>query len=148
MLFKLPGELHLFFDLGIRRICANEGARLSDKMLGTLFEQFVGMELLRAIRIYNCSNPALKLKYWRDHAGPEVDYVIDLQDPYCPVEVKWTTLAKESHCKHLLTFMSEYDTTEYGYIVCKTPRRMLLAEKIIAIPWQELYAVVVPLLQK
>lgn len=136
-------DKYLMFDLGIRRISANEGLQLSDKMFGDLFEQFIGMELLRYLRIHK---PSLELKYWRDHAGPEVDYVIDLQGRYCPIEVKWTTIPKSNDCKHLLTFMNEYPTTEYGYIVCQTPRPLLLNEKILAIPWQELYTTLVGIL--
>ena len=135
---------YLFFDLGVRRVCANEGTRLPDKMLGHLFEQFIGMELQRYLRLYN---PASTLKYWRDHGGPEVDYVIDLQGTYCPIEVKWAEMPKENHCKHLLTFMNEYPTTEHGYLVCRTSRKMLLHNKILAIPWQELFQIIVPILQ-
>lgn len=136
-------DKYLFFDLGIRRVCANEGLRLPDKILGNLFEQFVGMELQRYIRIHK---PSLQLNYWRDHAGPEVDYVINLQDRYCPIEVKWTELPKESHCKHLITFMNEYPTTEYGYVICRTPRKMLLSKNILAIPWQDLYETILPII--
>lgn len=137
-------DKYLFFDLGIRRVCANEGLRLPDKILSHLFEQFIGMELLRYIRVHN---PLLQLKYWRDHAGPEIDYVIDLQGRYCPIEVKWTELPKANDCRHLVTFMNEYQTTEYGYLVCRTPRRMLLNDKIIAIPWQELYETMLSILE-
>ena len=38
---------YLFFDLGVRRACANEGTRLSARSMGSLFEQYVGLELLR-----------------------------------------------------------------------------------------------------
>jgi len=133
-------DKYLFFDLGIRRVCANEGIKLPDKIMAQLFEQFVGMELLRTIRVYK---PSLKLKYWRDHAGPEVDYVIDLQGKYCPIEVKWTDLPKVNHCKHLTTFMQEHETTEFGYVVCQTPRKMLLTPRIMAIPWQTLTETIV-----
>lgn len=138
-------DKYLFFDLGIRRICANEGLRLPHKIMGNLFEQFIGMELQRYIRIYK---PSLKLKYWRDHAGPEVDYVIDLQDRYCPIEVKWTDLPKTSHCNHLITFMNEYSTSQYGYIVCRTPKKMLLHDKVMAIPWQDLHETFLSVLQE
>lgn len=138
-------DKYLLFDLGIRRICAKEGLQLSDKLLENLFEQFVGMELLRYIRIHR---PTLQLKYWRDHSGPEIDYVLDLQGSYCPIEVKWSTLPKNSDCKHLITFMNEYPTTEFGYIVCRAEKPLLLHEKIMAIPWQMLYEIMVTLLLK
>lgn len=137
-------DKYVFFDLGVRRICANEGLRLPEKVMANLFEQFIGMELQRYLRIYK---PSFKLKYWRDHAGPEVDYVIDCQGYYCPIEVKWSDLPKVNQCKHLMTFMKEYPSTPYGYLVCRTPKKMLLNEKILAIPWQDLHEMVFGVLQ-
>lgn len=37
---------YLFFDMGIRRACANEGIKLSQRMLGDLFEQYIGTEFI------------------------------------------------------------------------------------------------------
>jgi hypothetical protein len=34
-------------DMGVRRLCAGEGRRLPRKRLGQLFEQWVGLELIR-----------------------------------------------------------------------------------------------------
>jgi len=39
-------------------------------VLGALFEQFMGLELLRAARP---TSPPLHLRFWRDPDGPEVD---------------------------------------------------------------------------
>ncbi len=41
---------YLFFDLGVRRAAAEEGPRPGARVLGSLFEQYVGVELLRAFR--------------------------------------------------------------------------------------------------
>jgi predicted AAA+ superfamily ATPase len=126
---------YLFFDLGIRRICAKEGRRLSQKTLAALFEQFVGMEILRYIKLYA---PSYQLKYWRDHAGPEIDYVIDMNHRYLPIEVKWTENPTAKDCRHLEKFMDEYPCEEWGYLICRAEKARKMSNRIIALPWQEL----------
>lgn len=126
---------YLFFDLGIRRASANEGVKLSQKVMADLFEQYVGMEL---IYLSQLGFPQAKIRYWRDTAGPEIDYVIDMAHQYIPVEVKWTDKPNLSDAKHLQKFLQEYPDVTAAYIVCRTPKRYKLAEKIIALPWQEL----------
>ena len=42
---------YLFFDLGIRRLAAEEGIQLSQKILGQLFEQFIILEFIRKSRM-------------------------------------------------------------------------------------------------
>ena len=79
---------YLFFDLGIRRIAASEGLRLPQKYFGDLFEQFIGIEILKLIKIFA---PQAKCRYWRDHSGPEVDYIIEYNRQYLAIEVKWTS---------------------------------------------------------
>lgn len=126
---------YLFFDLGIRRACANEGNRLSQKMLADLFEQYIGTELIYHSQL---KSPHIKVKYWRDLAGPEVDYVLDAAHRYIPIEVKWTDKPNINDAKHILKFLSEYKETDQGYIICRTPHRYKLTDHITALPWQEL----------
>lgn len=126
---------YLFFDLGVRRICAKEGLHLSQKSLGIQFEQFVGIELNRYLRL---KNENFKLCYWRDHNGPEIDYVIEMDHEFLPIEVKWTDKPSLSDCKHLLKFLEEYPCKKMCYIVCRVSRKRLLTDRIMALPWQEL----------
>src|SRR3989338_4973890 len=79
-------EKYLFFDLGVRRLAAHEGTRLPRGNLGMLFEQFIGLELLRSVHI---NGHGAKVRFWRDPDGPEVDWVIDNDGCYTPLEVKW-----------------------------------------------------------
>lgn len=125
---------YLFFDLGIRRICANEGVQLPQKILSELFEHYVGNELIHLCQL---ASSLIKVKYWRDSAGPEVDYVLDAANRYIPIEVKWSEQPDANDARHLRKFMQEYPV-EQAYIVCRTPHRYRLDEKILAIPWQEL----------
>jgi len=125
----------LFFDLGVRRAAADEGRRLPPRVLGALFEQFVGLELLRATRE---ASAHLKLNFWRDPDGPEVDWVVVGEGRWLPVEVKWSAAPTERDARHLQTFLSEYAKAREGVIVCRTPRRFKIAPRITAIPWQEI----------
>jgi len=127
---------YLFFDLGVRRVCAREAPQIHQELAGGLFEQMVGLELLRAIRL---RGHKLKLRFWRDPGGPEVDWVIEDQGQYIPIEVKWTEEPSVKDARHLKLFLKEYpQINPSGYVVCRTPRRVKLDEYITAIPWQEI----------
>jgi predicted AAA+ superfamily ATPase len=103
--------------------------------MAMLFEQFIGMELLRHLRLYA---PHFQLKYWRDHNGPEVDYVIDMNNTYLPIEVKWTTNPSVKDAAHLIKFMQEYPCTEIVYLICRVTHPRQIAPGIVALPWQAL----------
>lgn len=127
---------YLFFDLGVRRLCANEGIKLPAKYIGSLFEQFIGLEL---INILNLTQELGKIYFWRDASGScEVDWVIDQQGQYIPIEVKLTASPTISDTKHLQTFLSEYENTDKAYIICTAPRKIKLHDRIYALPWQEI----------
>ncbi len=127
---------YVFFDLGVRRVCAEEGAGTNSRFFGPLFEQWVGLELRRLMQL-NSQNG--QVKFWRDTGGPEVDWVIEASSRYCPVEVKWTATPTPSDVRHLKAFMNEYsDRVSQGYVVCRTPKPMMLSDNITAIPWQNL----------
>lgn len=126
---------YIFFDLGIRRLCAEEGAQLPLTTMAHLFEQFVGLELIRNSRLMEES---VKIRYWRDHAGPEVDYVIECNHNYTPIEVKWSEQPTEKDCRHLQIFLNEYTNAKQGYIICRTPKAFLITKNIMALPWQDI----------
>ena len=126
---------YLFFDLGVRRVVADEGPRPPARVLGAIFEQFVGLELLRATRQ---TAGSVGLRFWRDPDGPEVDWVVVTEGRWLPVEVKWSDAPTERDVRHLQTFLSEYSKASTGVVVCRTPRRFKITPKIIAVPWQEI----------
>lgn len=125
----------LFFDLGVRRLCAEEGIHLPIATMANLFEQFVGLELIRHARL---KSSLIKILYWRDHAGPEIDYIIQHDSHYIPIEVKWSERPTEKDCRHLEIFLQEYKNSKEAFIVCQTPKRYLLKSNITVIPWQEI----------
>lgn len=129
---------YLFFDLGIRRACANEGTRLPQRLLANLFEHYVGNELVSHTEL---TSPHIKVKYWRDTAGPEVDYVLDNSHQYISIEVKWSEQPDVKAIGYLKKFMQVYPTAQQAYVVCRTPRRYKLADNVIALPWQEISSI-------
>jgi len=126
---------YLFFDLGIRRVCGDEGTKLPIKQMGLLFEQWVGLELIRMARL---TIEPIKIHFWRDPDGPEIDWVIKTEEELVPIEVKWTAQPTRQDIKHILLFMKEYPNANKGYVVCQTPQKIKLADNIYALPWQEL----------
>ena len=128
-------ERYLFFDLGVRRLAAREGTKLSRDTMGRIFEQFIGLELLRLAR---AKNQAVKIKFWRDPDGPEVDWIIDAGGAYIPLEVKLTENPSSGDIRHLEVFLSEYESAKIGYLVCQVLRKANLSDKVIAIPWQSI----------
>ena len=131
-------QKYLFFDLGVRRIAAGEGIRLPDAIMGHLFEQFVGLELLHMLRT---SMPAARLRFWRDLNGPEVDWVVQSTNLLVPIEVKWTDSPTIKDARHLKLFLAEYPEASLGYIVCRVQRPIKLGDRIHVVPWQDLASI-------
>ncbi|MCC5842940.1 MAG: ATP-binding protein [Verrucomicrobia bacterium] len=124
----------LFFDLGVRHAAA--GLRpVADTVLatpGSCFEQWVGMELHRRISYANRG----RLHYFRTRDGMEIDYILEQDDQWIPIEVKWTEHPDPKDARHLKTFLAEHPgNTSEGYVVCRCVRPAKLAPNITAIPW-------------
>ncbi len=102
---------------------------------GSLFEQFVGLELISCGRL---SSKKIKIMFWRDPDGPKVDWVVEYEDEYIPVEVRWTDVPTKRDIKHLELFLAEYKEAKTAYLICQVPRKLKLAKDIYAIPWQEI----------
>jgi uncharacterized protein len=126
---------YLFFDLGLRRLTAREQTTLPKKYLGNLFEQFIGLELIRWSRLQDSK---ISVHFWRAPSGPEVDWVLSRNDELLPIEVKWTDTPSSRDSKHLELFLSEYPKAKKGYVVCQTSHNQVLSENIEAISWKDL----------
>ena len=130
---------YIFFDLGVRRVASLEGREVGANRRGEWFEQFVGLEIIRLIQ----NKPMhLKLRFWRDPDGPEVDWVIQKNRQYIPIEVKLKESPPLQDCKHLRTFLKEYECPYGAFIVCTTPRKFKIEENITVIPWKEIPSLV------
>ncbi len=128
-------QRYIMFDLGIRRVAGREGLELPEKHLGGLFEQYVGLELIKLARL---EEEPSRIRFWRDPDGPEVDFIIEKNHHYTPVEVKWSSAPTEGDARHIEVFLREYSNSDMGYIVCQTPRAFQVTKHVKAIPWQEI----------
>jgi len=124
----------LLFDLGVRHAAA--GLEVSRATIrsnpGPLFEQWVGLELWRRLQYLGQG----ELSYLRTRDGAEIDFLVERKGRVIPFEVKWTEHPTLSDARHLITFLKEYPRQpEHGYIVCRCPRPLALADNITALPW-------------
>lgn len=123
-----------FFDLGVRHAAA--GLRpCPDTVLadpGHCLEQWVGLEIHRRLGYAGRGS----LTYFRTRDGMEIDYVVELDDRFIPIEVKWTDKPTFRDTRHLRTFLAEHaDKTSRAFVVCRCPRPAQLDDQITAIPW-------------
>jgi predicted AAA+ superfamily ATPase len=124
----------LLFDMGVRRLAAREGSRLLPARAGELFEHYVGLELIRLLRLHH---PSARVRFWRDPDGPEVDWVVEHHGRYLPIEVKFTDRPSARDARHLDVFLDEYSSAS-GLVVCSAPRKTRLGPRVTAVPWQAL----------
>jgi uncharacterized protein len=123
-----------FFDLGVRHAAAGlspstETVRANP---GPIFEQWVGIELWKRLQYLGEG----KLHYQRSRDGAEVDFIIERGDHLTPIEVKWTERPSRSDTRHLRQFMKEHPTqAQQGFVICRCPRPMEIAENVMALPW-------------
>lgn len=125
---------YLIFDTGVGRVAAREGHPLPLSRMGELFEQFVGIEIIRYCRLHA---PDARLRFWRDPDGPEVDWVLEHPGGLLPIEVKRGDRPSERDTRHLQVFLEEYGGHR-GLVVCSAPRPLRLSRTVTAVPWQEL----------
>ncbi|MEW6365881.1 MAG: AAA family ATPase [Acidobacteriota bacterium] len=129
---------YVFFDLGVRNACAgalrSEGVQSEE--WGSRFEQWVGLSILRH---YRSIDEDARIYYWRDHSGPEVDWVIERSGRWTPVEAKLTDNPQARHIRHLAVFLDEYpDRTDQAILVYAGERERKLADRVTAVPWHQL----------
>jgi predicted AAA+ superfamily ATPase len=127
----------LFFDLGVRNAAA--GLEPAPELVaadpGRLFEQWVGLELHRRLGYLGGG----RLYHLRTKDGAEIDYIVERGARLAPIEVKWTERPRAADARHLVTFLRENPKrARAGYLVCRCPRPMRLAEGVVAIPWHQL----------
>ncbi|MDO8527595.1 MAG: AAA family ATPase [Deltaproteobacteria bacterium] len=124
---------YLLFDMGVRRLCTGEGTAVTKTRLGELFQQYVGLELIRHARL---AEKRTRIKFWRDPDGPEVDWVIEREGEFIPIEVKWSAAPVSKDARHLETFLKEYPQAKKGYVICQTPNPADITPHVTAISWK------------
>ncbi len=127
-----------FFDTGVRNALAR--IPLNPQILklqgGRLFEQWVMTELYQRC-VY--LGREYRLFFWKTVSGVEVDIIIATPDEVIPLEVKWAASVSKSDYKPIEIFLDTYSKISHrGFIVCRTPHKLRLTNRITALPWQEL----------
>ena len=128
---------YVLFDTGARNAATEVlgAAEFTSEYWGKLFEQWVGLSLLRLMRARGTGG---KLRYWRDYAGREVDWVIDLGDRWLPVEVKWGENLRSKDIRHLDHFVRTYERkVPTGYIVFSGQRDRKISDRILALSFRD-----------
>lgn len=124
-----------FFDMGVRNAAA--GIRIDESIIsldpGHFFEQWVGMELYRKLSYAGEG----RLSHYRTRGGAEIDFILERDEEWIPIEAKWTQSPSLKDARHLRTFIEDSKgRARRAYIVCRCSRPQQLDEHIMAIPWQ------------
>lgn len=129
---------YLFFDLGVLNAAAETlgSGDYPAEHWGRLFEQWVGLTLLRSMRAAGIHGA---LHYWRDYSGREVDWVLEIDGEWIPIEVKWGDNLKSGALRHLHYFVETYpDKVRRGYVVFGGTRSRRIDDIVTAITPGEL----------
>lgn len=126
---------YLFFDMGVRRLAAKEGIKQPVSSKGLLFEQWVGLEILKYIRSNKIN---ATLHFWQDPEVAEVDWVIKKENIYIPIEVKLKSNIPSKELRHLNHFMNEYNCPKGGFVIFNGNNPQQASELITLHPWTQL----------
>jgi predicted AAA+ superfamily ATPase len=123
-----------FFDMGVRNAAA--GIRIDESIIsldpGHFFEQWVGMALFRKLSYAGEG----RLSHYRTRGGAKIDFILERDDAWIPIEAKWTQSPSVKDARHLRTFIDDSrGRARKAYIVCRCSRPQRLDEHITAIPW-------------
>lgn len=132
---------YLFFDIGVKNTAAQltHSKGVLKEEWGQRLEEWIGLSLIRFLRSRNLSG---NLFFWRDHNGPEVDWVLEYNSRWIPIEVKYVENPRPKHIRHLKLFLNENnDRAAKGYLVYLGQRPRKISDNITAIPWFDLYRV-------
>lgn len=131
----------LFVDTGLACAVMNaDVAQLQDDrpLFGRMLESFVGMELVKQ---FGWSEGAYTLMHYRDHAGVEVDWVIERADgKVVGIEVKSTTSPGPDDFKGMRSFARAAGDRFVGGVVLHAGDTTLkMGEKMWALPVDALW---------
>jgi uncharacterized protein len=128
----------MFFDTGVLNAAAEVlgSADYSSEYWGRLFEQWIGLTILKFMRSSGIHG---RLHYWRDYGGREVDWVVERDGEWIPIEVKWGENINAASTRHLEYFLQmNVRKAKRGFVVFTGARSRKLDEKISIITPKEL----------
>ncbi len=123
-----------FFDNGVRNASAGFeiGPSIVRSQSGPLFEHWVGQELWKRLGYLNRG----RLFHYRTKGGAEIDFVLEKDRQYIPVEVKWTKHPTGSDARHVESFLQDMGKkATSGFIICRCEKPMQLTDHVKAVPY-------------
>jgi predicted AAA+ superfamily ATPase len=135
---SVKSSKYLFFDTGIVNAAAEVlgAAEYTSEYWGGLFEQWVGLTILKFIKI---NGFRANLYYWRDYSGREVDWIVEYGGRWLPIEVKWAENIKKTAARHLNYFMDNFsDRVTEGYVVFTGTHPTRITDNVTAVPYADL----------
>lgn len=120
------------FDVGVaNHLAKRRQVHKGDDSYGKVFEHFIAVELRAALSYQDIPS---ELSYWRSTSQMEVDFVVP---GHFAVEVKTQDNFQNRHIKGIRALKEEgLDLTHY-YIISHEPKKRVLDDGIIIIPYQE-----------
>lgn len=123
-----------FFDNGVRNASAGFeiGPSIVRSQSGPLFEHWVGQELWKRLGYLKQG----RLFHYRTKGGAEIDFVLEKDRHYIPIEVKWTEHPSESDARHIESFLRDMSKkATSGFIICRCVKPMQLTGHVKAVPY-------------
>lgn len=101
---------------------------------GPLFETQIAGELRKQMSLLS---PAPRLYHWRSAGGAEVDFLLERDNQFFPIEVKAKTRVARSDARGLRAFREAYPQLNVapGLVIAPCERLERLSEDAVALPW-------------
>ncbi len=102
--------------------------------LGALFETFVVQDILKQLAFCE-GNPAVY--HWHAHSGAEVDLLIEVNNQYFPIEIKYKSHPTSKDARGIQSFREAYPTLNVGpgIIVAPADRIYPVLEDCFVVPF-------------
>jgi len=139
----LRSPRYYFFDRGVRNSAAQIGQSrgILNLQRGVLFEHWIVLEVIATLSAN--LRQAVKIQYWRNKKGEEVDLVLQIPqsthtaERLIALEIKATQKPTQDDFRGLRAFCSQYPC-HAAFLICQTDRAQKFGDHL-AIPWQALH---------
>ncbi len=113
---------------------SSPAAVLSHPSWGSLFETCVAAEIRKSI---NAMSPPPMLYHWRSHGGAEVDFIIEKDGVFYPIEVKASSHPTRADASGITAFRKAHPgmTIGPGIIIAPSSTSYPVTENDRVIPW-------------
>jgi predicted AAA+ superfamily ATPase len=101
---------------------------------GAIFETAAAAELRKQISLIS---PKPNLYHWRSYGGAEVDFLVELDGRYYPIEAKAKSIPDRRDATSITAFRKQYPALAIGpgLVLAPTDRMMQITENDFALPW-------------